>query len=458
VKRHLVVIGGTAAGMSAAARARRGDPSLPITVFERSGHITYGSCGLPYYIGDEIKDIHDLIVYKPEYMKKERNIDVNILHEVTEINIQEKYVDVKDLTTGKTFKQLYSHLMIATGAVPVIPPIPGADNKNVFTLRNIEDGLRIKDFLSSKKVKRAAVLGAGFIGLELAEALRNLGIDVIVFEMLSQILPQLDGEFVAIIEEELRKNQVRLYKNTRVTEFKTSGEDSVRILTENGEIFDADIVIVSVGVRPNTVLAKNAGIKTGLKGGIVVDNYMRTSASDIWAAGDCTETHHFVTKKPIYVPLGTTANKQGKIAGGNMLGGKAAFPGVLGTQVTKIFDLYVAATGLNEAGAQDVGIETVSAKIKQSDKASYYPGSKPIHVKIILDKKSGRIMGAQMVGSEGVGKRIDVFVTAITAGMTVYEFNELDLAYAPPVAPVYDPILIAASAGIKAMKQIEIKN
>jgi NADPH-dependent 2,4-dienoyl-CoA reductase/sulfur reductase-like enzyme len=454
VSRHLIVIGGTAAGMSAAARARRGDPSLPITVFERTGYITYGSCGLPYYIGDEIKDVRSLIAYTPEYMKKDRNINVNILHEVTEINAQSKYVTVKDLTTGKIFKQSYSHLMVATGAMPIIPPIPGIDNKNVFTLRNIEDGLRIKEYLSSRKVKRAAILGAGFIGLELAEALRNYDIEVLVFEMLPDILPQLDREFVGIIEEELQKNQVRLYKNTKVIGFETLGENGLRIKTEDGGVFDSDMVIASVGVRPNTALAKSAGIETGFKGGIVVDKYMRTSVPDIWAAGDCTETHHLITKRPTYIPLGTTANKQGKIAGENILGGKATFPGVLGTQVTKIFEIYTAATGLNEAGAKDAGIETVSAKIRQSDKASYYPGSKPVHVKIILDKKSGKVLGAQMVGSESVGKRVDVFVTAITAGMTVYQINELDLAYAPPVAPVYDPILIAASAGIKALEKM----
>lgn len=457
MNRHLVVIGGTATGMSAAARARRGDPSLPITVFERSGYITYGSCGLPYYIGDDIKDIHNLITYTPEYMKKERDIDVNILHEVTGINIQEKHVNVKNLTTGKTFKQPYGHLMIATGAMPVIPPIPGIDNKNVFTLRNIEDGLKIKEYLSSRKVKRATILGAGFIGLEVAEALRNWGIEVLVFEMLPEILPQLDRELAKLIEDELKKNQVLLYKNTKVIRFDATGENGLKIITEGGGVFDADMVIVSVGVRPNTALAKSAGIETGPKGGIVVDRHMRTSAPNIWAAGDCTETHHLITKRPTYVPLGTTANKQGKIAGENILGGKATFPGVLGTQVTKIFEIYVATTGLNEAAAKDAGIEAVSAKIVHRDKASYYPGSKPIHVKNILDKKSGKILGAQLVGSEGVGKRIDVFVTAITAGMTVYELNELDLAYAPPVAPVYDPILIAASAAIKAL-QNELKS
>jgi len=451
--KHLVVIGGTAAGMSAAARARRGDPSLSITVFERTGHITYGSCGLPYYIGDVIKDVNKLITYTPEYMKKERNIDVYTLHEVTNINTQEKYVKVKDLKSGDIFKQPYTQLVIATGAIPIVPKILGVEHKNIFTLRNVEDGLRIKELLSSGRVKRATVLGAGFIGLEVSEALRNWGIEVTVFEMLPAILPQIDKEFAVLVEDELQKNSVKLYKNTKVVEFQASGENVIKILTEDGRNFESDMVIASVGVKPNTALARNANISIGPLGGIAVDKYMRTSAPYVWAAGDCTETYNLVTRKPAYLPLGTTANKQGKIAGENVVGGSAAFPGILGTQVTKIFDTYVATTGLNEMSAKDAGIAAVSAKIVHTDKASYYPGSKYIHTKIVLDKKTAKVVGAQMAGSEGIGKRIDVFATAITAGMTAYQLNELDLAYAPPVSPVYDPILIAASAGIKALEK-----
>ncbi|AEE92643.1 CoA-disulfide reductase [Tepidanaerobacter acetatoxydans Re1] len=451
--KHLVVIGGTAAGMSAAARARRGDPSLSITVFERTGHITYGSCGLPYYIGDVIKDVNKLITYTPEYMKKERNIDVYTLHDVTDINTQEKYVKVKDLKSGDIFKQPYTQLVIATGAIPVVPKILGVEHKNIFTLRNVEDGLRIKELLSSGRVKRAAILGAGFIGLEVSEALRNWGIEVTVFEMLPAILPQIDEEFAILVEDELQKNSVKLYKNTKVVEFQASDENVIKILTEDGRTFESDMVIASVGVKPSTALARNANISIGPLDGIAVDKYMRTSAPYVWAAGDCTETYNLVTRKPAYLPLGTTANKQGKIAGENVVGGSAAFPGILGTQVTKIFDTYVASTGLNEMSAKDAGIAAVSAKIVHTDKASYYPGSKYIHTKIVLDKNTAKIIGAQMTGSEGIGKRIDVFATAITAGMTAYQLNELDLAYAPPVSPVYDPVLIAASAGIKELEK-----
>lgn len=451
--KHLVVIGGTAAGMSAAAQARRGDPSLPITVFERTGYITYGSCGLPYYIGDVIKDVNKLVTYTPEYMKKERNIDVYISHEVIDIDTQEKCVEVKNLKDGQTFTQPYSGLVIATGAFSVVPKIPGIDSENIFTLRNIEDGIRIKEFLSTGKVKRAAILGAGFIGLEVAEALRNWGIAVDIFEMLPRILPQLDEELSALIEAELERNSVKLYKNTKVVEFNYADNGGLKIRTQDNNIFDADMAIVAVGVKPNTILAQNAKIQIGTLGGIAVDKYMRTSCPDIWAAGDCTETYNRITKKPAYVPLGTTANKQGKIAGENASGGNAAFYGILGTQVTKIFDVYVATTGLNEMSAKDAGMFPVFAKITHKDKAGYYPGAKPIHVKIVIDKNTGKVIGAQMAGSEGAGKRIDVIAASITAGMTVYELNELDLAYAPPVSPVYDPILIAASAGIKAVEK-----
>ena len=458
MERHLVVIGGNAGGMSAAVRARRGDPSLPITVFERSGHISYGSCGLPYYIGDDIKEIDRLIIYTPEYMKKERNINVHTFCEVTKIDVSNKCVVVKDLKTGKVFKQHYSHLVIGTGASPIIPPIPGIENDNIFTLRNIEDGKRIKYHVISNKPKKAAVLGAGFIGLETAEALRKWGVDVYIFESFSEILPQLDRELVSVVEGELEKNGVKLFKNTEVKVFEHTGDGGIRVNTGAGSSFDVDMAVVCTGVRPNTDLAKDAGIETGIKGSIKVDKYMRTSAPNVWAAGDCCETYDIITKMPLYIPLGTTANKQGKIAGENLIGGKAVFPGVLGTQVAKVFDTFVAFTGLNESRAAEAGIETLSVKIKALDKASYYPGAKPIYIKIVMDKNTGRVLGAQLAGSEGVAKRVDVFATAITAGMTVYDLYQLDLAYAPPVAPSSDPVLIAASAGIKAMKGKNIIN
>lgn len=452
----LVVIGGTAGGMSAAARARRGDASLPITVFDRSGFVTYGSCGLPYYISDDIKDHNELVTYTPAYLKQNRNIDVKIHHEVTHIDTLEKYIIVKDLKADKEFKQPYNKLVIATGASPMMPPIPGIDLENILTLRNIEDGVRIKELIKSGKIKKAAILGGGFIGLEMAEALRKQNIEVAVFEMLPQILPQIDGELLTLVEQDLDANNVKLFKNTKVIGFESSEDGKVsRVIVEGNRSYDVDMVLVSVGVRPNTDLAAKAGIETGLKGSIVVDEYMRTSLKDIWACGDCVQSYHRITKKPVYIPLGTTANKQGKIVGDNVLGGNTSFSGVMGTQVTKIFDTFVASTGLTEAEARAMGIDATSAIIKHSDKAGYYPGKKPIYIKITMDKPSGRVLGAQLIGSEGVGKRVDIFVTAITAGMTVYDMDELDLAYAPPVSPVYDPVLIAASVGIKTLEKRE---
>lgn len=448
----LVVIGGTAGGMSAAARARRGYPSLPITVFDRSGFVTYGSCGLPYYISDDIKDASELVAFTPEQLKQRRDIDVKTHHEVIEINPDEKYVKVKNLKSGEEFDQYYNRLVIATGATSIIPPIPGIDLENIVTLRNLDDGIKLKQLLAVENIKKVAILGAGFIGLEMAEALKKRNLEVVVFEMLPQILPQIDTELSNLVEDELRKNDVKLLKNTKVIGFEASGKTVSKIITEGNVAYDVDMVLVSVGVKPNTDIAKEAGIQTGLKGSIIVDRYMRTNVADIWACGDCVQSIHRVNQQPVYIPLGTTANKQGKIVGDNVLGGHVAFSGVMGTQVTKIFDIFVAATGLTQEQAVDSGFKAISATIKHIDRADYYPGNQPLYITITMDKNNGRILGAQLVGSEGVAKRVDVFVTAITAGMTVYELNELDLAYAPPVSPVYDPILISASVGIKAIE------
>lgn len=449
----MVVIGGNAAGMSAATKVRRGDANLPITVFESSQFVTYGSCGLPYYISEDIKEYNDLVTFTPEFLKRERNIDVKIRHQVMEIDPREKFLGIKDLNTGEEFKQYYTKLVIATGASPVLPPIQGIGYKNIFTLRSVEDGIEIKQLLQSGKIKNVAILGAGFIGLEMAEAFRKRNIQVSVFEKLPQVLPQIDLELSAIIESELIKNGVKLYKNIEVVEFEASNDGKVKSLRlKDNRIFDADMVLLAVGVKPNTELAIKAGIQTGLKGCIVVDQYMRSSIPNVWACGDCTMTYNRITREPLFIPLGTIANKQGKIVGENVLGGQAVFPGVLGTQVTKIFDLFVASTGLTKEQALASGFEPVQATIKHWDRAGYYPGTQSIWVTIIMDKNHGKILGAQLVGSEGVAKRIDVFVTAITVGMTVYELNELDLAYAPSVSPVYDPILIAATIGIKAIK------
>lgn len=450
---HLVIIGGNPAGMSAASKARRLESDIPITVFEKTGFVTYGSCGLPYYISDKIKDINELITYTPEYLKKEKNIDVKVFHEVTDIDLKEKKVIVKDLRKGIFFEQQFSNLIIATGASPVIPPLLRNELENVFSLRTVEDGIKIKNVLAENCFKTAAIIGAGYIGLEMAEALKELGINVMVFEMLPRILPQLDEEVVKYAEKELLDNGVEIYKNTKVSKLVGSDKNRVcQIITEDGKILSVDLVIVAVGVRPNSDLARKAGIKIGYKDAIVVDEFQRTNVPNVWACGDCVQTINLISKTPEYIPLGTTANKQGKIAGENVLGGKAKFPGVLGTQIIKIFSTYISTTGLSESKARTLGFNNIgTSTVITNDRASYYPGRRSGFIKVVFDTLSGKILGAQLAGSEAMAKRVNIFATAITAGMTVYDLSSLDFAYAPPVAPVYDPVIVAVSACVKRL-------
>ena len=447
---HLIVIGGTAAGMSAASRARKMAPALPITVFERTGFVTYGSCGLPYFVGGDINDHNELVTFTPDYLQNNRTIKVKTGCEVIHLDLEKKSVIVCNLETGDADEVFFSHLILATGASPVIPPIKGCDLLNVFTLRTIEDGIKIKEFSKNGIGKKAAIIGGGYIGLEMAEALRKNRLEVSVFEMFPRLLSQLDEEYADIVEAELLKHDVKVYKGTTISEIEGIGAYPKKVRTTDGKAFDADMVLISVGVRPNSELAAKAGLKIGINGGIVVDQFLQTSHPDVWACGDCVQMFDLILKQPTYAPLGTTANKQGKLAGDNVVGGKGVFAGVLGTQATKIFDTYVASTGLSEDKAIKTGLQPITVKIIKNDKASYWPGAKPMRIKLILEN-SGKLLGAQMIGSEGVAQRINVLVAAITAGMSVYELNELDMVYAPPLAPVYDPILIAASEGIKEL-------
>lgn len=447
--RHLVIIGGTAAGLSAASKARRIDPNIPITVYERTSYVSYGSCGLPYFIGDIIKDHNDLITYNPEYLHEKRNITVKIHHEVTALDLKNNSVSVRDLNNQSEFKHHFSQLIIATGATPSRPPFKGIDLDNIFTLRTVEDALKIKQLIKNNSVKKVAIIGGGYIGLEMAEAFRNCNIDVSVFEMMSQVLPLFDTEYAAIVEKEIRKHGVKVYTSCKVAEFIGENGKVKSIVTSDGAIYDTDLVLISAGVKPNSQLARTAGLEIGLAGAIVVDEFMQTSYPNVWACGDCVQMQDVITKKPVYYPLGPTANKQGRIAGGNALGEKTAFLGVLGTQATKIFDIYTSGTGMSEGKAKEFGFDIVISKTVKTDKASYYPGSMDTYIKLILEKNTGRILGANILGSETSAQRINVFVAAITAGYTVQQLNQLDLVYAPPVAPVYDPILIAASQGLK---------
>ncbi len=447
--KHLVVIGGTAAGMSAASKAKRVKPEIEVSVFERTGFVTYGACGLPYYIGDIVKTEDELSDFTPDELIEKRNISTYIHHEVTKIDPAKKTLEVHDLRKKECFSVSYDYLVIATGASPIIPNISNIHASGVFFLRTVEDGIAIKSAIQEEKTEKALIVGGGFIGLEMAEQLSLLGLEVTVIEALPRLLPFLDEEYSNAVKQVLEENNVHLCTGTVVSEILADGDKVVGVKTSDGATFETDLAIISIGVKPNSSIAQNAGLKTGVKSAIIVDEYMQTSDDSIWAAGDCVQTFNLITKRPVYVPLGTTANKQGKIAGGNIAGDMSTFKGVLASQITKVFNLYIASTGLTIEQAKEAGYEVEEAKIIKMDKASYYPGGKDNHIKLIFDKRSGRLFGAQAIGSESIAGRINLLATAITAGMTVTELSELDLVYAPSVAPVYDPILIAANQAKK---------
>ena len=447
----VIIIGGTAAGLSAASKAKRVDPSLDITVFEKSGYISYGACGLPYFVGDMIKEPNDLVSLSVDQMTRKRGVPTFIHHEVTRIDRGAQTVTVRNLDNGEVFERPYDKLVIATGARPIVPRIPGADAKGVYTLRTVEDGIRLKSVVQSGARKKAAIIGGGFIGIEVAEELTNSGVEVHLFEMMPRLLPFLTESFSEAVLDTLTQHGVHVHLNAGAQALMTAEGSVCGVRATDGSETPVDYALLSIGVVPASDLAHDAGLELGLKGAIVVDDEMRTSDPRIWACGDCVQMKNRITGGAAYVPLGTTANKQGRIAGGNLAGEHETFKGVLGSMVTKAFDLYIS-TGLSLDQAKAAGSDAVSSIITKGDRASYDPGSRDNTICLILDKKTGRLLGAQAIGSESVAGRINVFATAITCGMTVSEINELDLVYAPPVAPVYDPILIAAS---QAMKKVE---
>ncbi len=441
----LVVIGGVAAGMSAASRARRLRPDMEILVFEKSGFVSYGSCGLPYFVSGIIKEPENLVVYDAKFFKEKRNINVFLHHEALEIFPAKKTVLVKNLESGDEFEVRYDKLVIATGARAVKPNIKGVNLNGIFTIRFLEDGVDIKNFIRDKSPKKALIVGAGYIGMEMAEALVKLGIDVVMVEQMPNILGAMDDEINEVVESELQRNGVRLIKSTSVNEFLGENSFVKKAILSNGEAIDVELVIIGAGIKPNSEIAKRAGIELGKTGAIAVNQKMETNISGIYSAGDCAEVFHLVLNRPVYIPLGTTANKQGKVAGENAAGGNATFKGVVGTAVFKVFELEVARTGISEKQAKAEGFDYVSTVIEHNSRAHYYPGGSKIRVKLIADRKTGRLLGAEMVGRDGVAKRIDTFATALYAKLRVDEIAQLDLSYAPPFAPVWDPILISAN-------------
>ncbi|HEY4402328.1 MAG TPA: FAD-dependent oxidoreductase [Acidimicrobiia bacterium] len=444
---RLVVIGGDAAGMTAAARARRrrDREDLEIVAFERGPYTSYSACGIPYLVGDLVSDVDDLVARTPEEHRR-NGIDVRTGHEVVAIDLNRRRVRVRDLAGDGAAErdEPFDQLVVATGAVPSRPHVPGADAEGILGVQTLADGVTARRAVDERAPRRAVVVGGGYVGLEMAEALVRRGLEVALVDRTEQPMAgTLDLDMGALVADALRSVGVTLYLGEAVDGFDVK-DGSVHAVHTANRSLPADIVVLGLGVRPDSALAKQAGVAVGGTGGIVTDARMETSVGGIWAAGDCVESTHRITGLPVALALGTHANKQGRVVGINATGGDVRFPGVIGTAVSKICVYEVARTGLTEYQAAEHDLDVVAATIESTTRAGYYPDAAPIKVKVVADRRDGRILGAQIVGSEGAAKRIDVVATAIWNRMPVDEVASLDLSYAPPFSPVWDPVLVAA--------------
>jgi NADPH-dependent 2,4-dienoyl-CoA reductase/sulfur reductase-like enzyme len=440
-----VVIGGDAAGMSAASQARRrsGSDDLEIVAFERGDHTSYSACGIPYLIGGAVPDVADLIVRSPQVFRERQSIDVWIRHEVIEIDLGKGAVRVRSMDESTESWMSFDDLLIATGGVPRRPPLENADAGGIFGVQTLGDGLAVLTFLEQSTPKRAAVVGGGYIGLEMAEALLSRGVQVTLVEQLAQPMGTFDVDMGELLRNDLVGMGIEVRTDERVVAFEAAGNRVTGVETVAG-VVPADIVVLGLGTAPNTELARSSGVEIGASGAIAVDSHMRTGTPGVWAAGDCAEKWHRVLRRGVSIPLGTHANKEGRVAGINLAGGDATFPGVLGTATSKVCGLELARTGLSESQAREEGIDFLSATVDSTTRAGYYPGAARIKTKLVMEKSSGRLLGGQIIGEEGAAKRIDVVATALWNEMTVGEMLNLDLSYAPPFSPVWDPVLIAA--------------
>jgi len=442
-KRKLVVIGGDAAGMSAVSKVRRTHKTWEIVVFERGRYTSYAACGMPYYIAGKVESADDLIARKPEEFREKQNIDVRTLHEVVEIDTGKKRVRVTDLEKETEFWERYDDLLIATGASPVRPEVEGINAEGIFGLSTLQSGLNVFDYMRDHRLKNAVIVGGGYIGIEMAEALLERNMKVSLLDMAPEVMNTMDPDMGKLISKYMREIGVHLYLNEKLDHFESIMGNVSGIVTDKRTL-DADLVILGMGTNPNTSLALKAGIALGEKAAIRINKKMETNVANIWAAGDCAESFHLVSERQVYVALGTVANKHGLIAGENISGGNAEFPGVVGTAITRIKGLEISRTGLNEKELMDFGIPYKTSSIFSSTLPGYYPGTGEINVKLLVEKASGRLLGGQIVGKQGAAKRIDTLATAITARMTARDLAFLDLSYAPPFSPVWDPLQIAA--------------
>ena len=438
----VVIVGGVAGGATAAARIRRLDEQAEIVVFERSGFISYANCGLPYYIGGVIEDPEDLTLQTPESFFRRFRISMKVHHEVTAIHPDRKTVTVRNLETGAVFEESYNKLLLSPGAKPVRPNLPGIDSEKLFTLRTVEDTFRIKDFVTENSPKSAIMVGGGFIGLEVAENLRHLGLDVTIVQRPRQLMNPFDADMASFIHAELRKHGVKLALGHSVEGF-TDRDDGLDVLLKDAPPLHADMVVLAIGVSPESALAKDAGLALGIKGSILVNDRMETSVPDIYAVGDAVQVKHFVTEEDALIALAGPANKQGRIAADNICGGDSRYHGSQGSSIIKVFDMTAAVTGINETTAKKAGLDADTVILSPMSHAGYYPGGKVMTMKVVFEKETYRLLGAQIVGYDGVDKRIDVLATAIHAGLKATGLKDLDLAYAPPYSSAKDPVNMA---------------
>lgn len=449
----IVVIGAVAAGTSAASQAKRRAPNAEVVLLERGSAVSYGACGIPYNLQDPLRTLDDLIAVSAEKFRNERHVDVRMRHEVLSIEPKSKRLRVIDRARDQEYQLEYDELVIATGASPVPLKIRGHELPAVFELRELSDGSAIKEYLASRKPKSAIIVGGGYIGLEMVETLCTRGLSVRMLEKAPDVASGFHPEIVQLVRKELAEHDVAVETGTELQSIeRVADTDVLRVKTERAE-HTAELVLVATGIKPNVEIAKAAGVRLGDSGAIAVDDHQRTNVSHIWAAGDCAEALHRVTGKPTWIPLGTTANRQGKVAGANAAGGDDRHAGIVGTGIFKVFDLQVARCGLGPSDLKNSKIDAIVSGSTQSSRASSVPGGEPIRTILFVEPESGKLLGAQMAGRDGVGGRIDVYATALSTGMTVQQIEGLDFAYAPPFAPVYDPISIAATVAKKALRE-----
>ena len=457
-KQRILIVGGVAGGASCAARLRRLSEEVEITIFERGPYVSFANCGLPYYVGNVITDERDLLVATPQLFRSRFNIDVRVQSDVQTIDRERCEIEVRNIHTGEAYREGYDVLVLAPGALPIRPPLPGIDLPGIHTLRTIPDSRQIREWIVEREVKRAIVVGGGFIGLEMAENLTKRGISVTIIEMLPQVMPSIDPEMAILIQDCLVTNGVSLCLDDAVAGFVHNNDGrAISVATKSGENYEADMVLLAIGVRPEVTLARQAGLEIGAMGGVRVDDHMCTSDDRIWAVGDAVEVRDFITGEWTLVPLAGPANRQGRVAADSILGRDVRFRGVQTTAVCRVFNMTIATTGVSEKVLQRSGI---SSQLSQYEKiylhpghhVGYYPGARPMSIKLIFSTRDGTVLGAQAVGEEGVDKRIDVIAMAIQRGSTVYDLEQAELCYAPQFGAAKDPVNIAGMIAANVLR------